>query len=321
MTTITRWMVLLAAFLLSIAGPIFAQAEGPIAAPPKFEVKRIASVPTPGPPPIPLPQLLQQVAKNEDAIQQAYSTYTFEQSIIVNELPGPTDTGGDFTVTDKISHEPDGERRERVLKPAVSTLKRAYLLRFEVDTFASVPFFILTTAQLANYNVTFEGDETLDEIHAYILRVQPKQIERAAPRFDGVVWVDDHDLAIVKSYGRFITDVAQSESMDHPFQEFEIYRENIMGHLWFPTYVDSDSVISLQDGELHLRLVMRSTNFQLAAMPGHPGQEQKASSPTPSLVPAQSSAPASGPSSAPPTPSAPGTAAHPPSTSFPPGKP
>jgi hypothetical protein len=286
MTLVPRSMMAIAGLVLFAAGPIFAQTEGPMAPPPKFEVKRVSSIPTPGPPPIPLPQLLQQVAKNEDAIQQAYFTYTFEQSITVRELPGPAGEGGDFGVTSHVSFEPDGQRHERVLKPAVSTLKRAYSIRFEVDKFTSVPLFILTTAHLGDYNVTFEGDETLDDIHTYILRVQPKRMERATRRFDGVVWVDDHDMAIVKSYGRFIKDVAEKESIDDPFQEFEIYRENIAGRLWFPTYVDSDSIISMEDGELRLRLVMRSSNFRLAS------------------APAQLPAPASGAAASPPQPAA-----------------
>jgi hypothetical protein len=278
MTLFPRPLITIAALALFAAGAAFAQVEGPMAPPPKFEVKRISSVPSPGPPPIPLPQLVQQVAKNEDAIQQAYLTYTFDQSINVRELPGPDGDGGDFSVASQISFEADGERRGRILKPSVSTLKRAALIRFELDKFTIIPPFILTTAHLGDYNVSFEGDEMLDDIHAYILRVQPKRVERATRRFDGVVWVDDHDLAIVKSYGRFIKDVAEKETIEDPFQEFEIYRENIAGHLWFPTYVDSDSVISLDDGQLQLRLVMRSTNFRVA----HHDQERTALPPFPS---------------------------------------
>jgi hypothetical protein len=293
MLTIIRRFVLVGVCLFYTAAPIPAQTEGPMAAPPKFEVKRISSVPTPGPPPIPLPQLVQQVARNEDAIQQAYFTYTFDQFIFVKELAGPDDPGGDFTVTSRVSFEADGQRREHVLKSAASTLKRAYSLRFELDKLTSAPLFILTTAQLPNYNVTFEGEEMLDEIHAYILRVQPKQIGRAIRRFDGVVWVDDHDVAIVKSYGRFVSDVAHSESIDEPFQQFEIYRENIVGQMWFPTYVDSDSVISQQDGDLHLSLVMHSSNFHAAGAAAISRSASQVSPPgsgstVPSSVPATS---------------------------------
>jgi hypothetical protein len=254
----------IAALLLLIVAPVFAQTEGPLTAPPKFEVKEISPTPPSATPPIPLPQLLQQVAKNEDAIRQAYTGYTFDQSTRVQELPAPGVPGGEFSAEGEVYRKPDGERYERVLKPPVSTLKRTIFEIPDVEKFVSLPFFILTTAELPHYNVTFEGDEKLDEIHAYILRVQPKQMERMTHRFNGVVWVDDHDMAIVKSYGRFITDVAQSETLQEPFVDFEIYRENITGHLWFPTYVRSDSVIAQKDGDLHLRLIMRSTNFQLS---------------------------------------------------------
>jgi hypothetical protein len=279
--------IFVAVLALVAAAPAFGQIEGPLAPPPKFEVKHISATPTPGPPPIPLPQLIQQVAKNEDASQQAFLTSSFEQSITVRELPGPAGEGGDFTVTAQVSFDPDGQRHGRIMKPAVSTLKRAALVRYELDKFTSIPLFILTTAHLNDYNVSFEGDETLDEIHTYILRVQPRQVSRASRRFDGVVWVDDHDMAIVKSYGRFVKDVAEKETIDDPFQSIEIYRENVSGRLWLPTYVDSESTISMDDGDLNLRLVMRATNFRFS----QPRQ----------TVPAAVS-----PSAAPPTPVQPG---------------
>lgn len=277
------------------APPVFAQAEGPIAPPPKFEVKDISPRPTSVTPPIPLPQLLQQVAKNEDAIQQAYVGYTFAQSTRVQELAAPGAPAGEFNVEGEVYRKPDGERYERVLKPPVSTLKRTVFEIPDVEKFVSLPFFILTTAELPHYNVTFEGDEKLDEIHAYILRVQPKQMERMIHRFDGVVWVDDHDMAIVKSYGRFITDVAQSETLQEPFLDFEVYRENVVGHLWFPTYVRSDSVIAQKDGDLHLRLIMRSTNFQPSTASGSPA----ASSTRPSTAPAAPATTTSAPTPSP----------------------
>ena len=44
--------------------------QGPIAPPPKYDVRRIPSVPHPGPPPIPEQQIIQRAAANEDVMKQ-----------------------------------------------------------------------------------------------------------------------------------------------------------------------------------------------------------------------------------------------------------
>src|SRR5580704_15807376 len=76
-----------------------AQDQGPIAAPPKFEVNRIPAVPHPGPPPIPVEVIIQKFAVNEDLAKRVYDTYNFTQTIRVEEL---SDDGGKFTATGQV---------------------------------------------------------------------------------------------------------------------------------------------------------------------------------------------------------------------------
>jgi hypothetical protein len=239
-----------------------------MAPPPKYETKTIPTRPTPAPPPMALPALVQQVARHEDVTQRAYLSYTFHEETHIAEAPGADGRDGEFSISGDVYSKPSGERYERISKHPVNTLQRATFPPEERQALARLPMFILTTAQLPNYDIAYEGDEKLDEIHTYILRVQPKQLERGTKRFDGVVWVDDRDLAVVKSYGRFVSDLIAEPSLDNPFTDFEIYRENVTSSYWFPTYIRSDSVLPVKDGEIHLRLVIRSSNFQpLSAAP------------------------------------------------------
>src|SRR5271163_1533708 len=46
------------------------EASGPAAPPPKFEVKRIPSVPHPGPPPIPVEVIIQKFSANENVMKK-----------------------------------------------------------------------------------------------------------------------------------------------------------------------------------------------------------------------------------------------------------
>ena len=112
--------------------------QGPMAPPPKFEVKRIPSVPHPGPPPIPEQEIIRRFAANEDAAKKVYESYDFEQTIRIEELSNP---GGKFTVTGEEYTRPDGQRFWRVVKPAESTLK---LTHYRLKTSARsrrCPFF------------------------------------------------------------------------------------------------------------------------------------------------------------------------------------
>jgi outer membrane lipoprotein-sorting protein len=247
------------ALLACIVPPSHAQSQGPITPPPKYEIKKVHPVPAPDPPPMPSEQIVKQFVQHEDEYKKAYNTYSFQQTFRIEEEPGQG-TGGEFTVSGVIYTKPDGQRFDRIIKQPLSTLKVSAFSLDDVRTFNSLPLFVLTSDVLSNYDVTYQGKEKLDELNTYIFRVKPRQVDRTHPRFDGAVWVDDRDFAIVKSYGQFVTDLA-GEGTKLPFKFFEIYRENI-GKFWFPTYVSSDESIAAKNGALHLRLVARSTDFK-----------------------------------------------------------
>lgn len=239
--------------------PSHGQSQGPITPPPKYEIKKIHPEPAPEPPSLPPEQIIRQFVGHEDEYKKAYNTYSFQQSVRIEEEPGQG-TGGEFTVTGVVYTKPDGERFDRIVEAPISTLKVSAFSLDDVRTFDGLPLFVLTSDVLPNYDVTYQGKEKLDELSTYIFRAKPKQVDRKHPRFDGAMWVDDHDFAIVKSYGQFVTDLA-GEGTKLPFKFFEIYRENI-GKFWFPTYVRSDESIAAKNGVLHLRLIARSSHFK-----------------------------------------------------------
>ena len=91
--------------------------------------------------------------------------------------------------------------------------------------------------------------------------------------------MDDHDLAIVESYGKFVTEVIE-EGAKLPFSLFETYRENFQDKYWLPTYTTSDDFIgSSPDDQFQLRLVIRSSDFKANASAA-PASAAPASVPT-----------------------------------------
>jgi hypothetical protein len=251
---------------LGITAPARAQNpqsdQGPMAPPPKFEVKRITAEPHPGPPPLPESEMLRRMAANEDVIKKEYSFYDFTQTVRIEELDNPA---GKFTVTGEMFTKQDGERYFRVVKPPESDLKQTHFTLADVRTIVSIPLFNLTSDELQHYNFKYAGQEKLDEINTYILQVKPKLLSRTRWYFEGVVWLEDRDYAIVKSYGRFVSEIAGSGTK-LPFTYFETFRENFQEKYWLPTYTRSDEEIPLGEGnQLRLHLVIRDTNFQKIA--------------------------------------------------------
>ena len=75
--------------------------------------------------------------------------------------------------------------------------------------------------------------------------------------FLGRVWVDDHDLQIVKTRGKGVP-----ETKTNKFPNVETYRELIDGHYWFPTYSYADEELIFDNGEpLHIRMKVRYSEF------------------------------------------------------------
>ncbi len=243
--------------------------QGPLPPPPKFEVHRLPSVPHPGPPPIPQEQIIQRFAANEDAMAKAYKTFTFTQTIRVEEFSNP---GGKFTATGQVYTKPDGGQFWRILGQPQSNLKTTTLTLEDVRTIATIPLFFLGSAEVGNYNFFYAGQDKLDEINTYVFQVKPKQLSRTRRYFEGAIWVDDHDLTIVKTYGKFVTEVEpETGGTRLPFTMFETYRENLEGKYWLPTYTNSDDFITKPNGdEFHLRLVIHSTDFKPNNEPAPP---------------------------------------------------
>jgi hypothetical protein len=255
------------AALVFSASTLRAQDPGPQAPPPTFKVERIPADPHPGPPPLPVDEIIHRFAAKEDVMKKVYDTYDFTQSIRMDEL---TDPGGKFSVTGEVYTKADGLRYLRVTKPAESSLKLMHFSLEDVRVIASMPEFPLTTEEIENYTFKYAGQEKLDQLITYIFQVKPKTLSRKKRYFEGVIWIDDHDFAIVKSYGKYVSEL-EGNGTALPFTMFETYRENFQSKYWLPTYTRSDDYYKSEgNDELPLRLVVHSTDFKLRATAAGP---------------------------------------------------
>ena len=247
--------------------------QGPLTPPPKREVTRIPVGGTAEAPPIPPEEIIRHFVQKEDDFLRARSAYTYRKTVRVQELAEDNKPAGEFQLVTEPAVGSDGKPYERIVQQPPSTLRRLTLAPEDLEIIARMPLFPLTTEQLSKYELTYAGKQPLDELSTYIFRVQPKQRERTRAYFEGVVWVDDRDLLIVKTYGKWVTETGDVASPELPFTMFETYREYTDGKYWFPTYARSDDVLKPKKGEVRIRLTIRWTDYKLPGSAAAPGAD------------------------------------------------
>jgi hypothetical protein len=267
-------IVLAATLLVFLAGisarPLAAQAkQGPLIPPPDKKVVTIPTTPAKvEPPPIPAEEIIRSFAQKEEEFLRARGGYTFRKTVRVVEFGDDGAPAGSFQFATEARVSPDGGYSERMVQRPQGALPDLMLQPEDLDILWRAPLFPFTPGQLAKYEFTYAGKEQVDELSTYLFQVKPRQVDRAHAYFDGVIWVDDRDLCIVKVYGKWVTETGDVFTPEAPFVFFETYRENVDGKYWFPSYVRSDAGLKLKDREAPLRLTVRWTDFKaLSATP------------------------------------------------------
>lgn len=260
-------------FLLAALGflgrPLFAQdaAQGPLAPPPEHHVTRIGTEPEPpAPPSLPEAEIIQRFSKKEDEYFVSQTHYTYRKTVRIQEFGPDGQPAGEFVVVMQPDRDADGKRYERVVERPHSTLQHFFLRSEDLEGLQRIPAFPLTTAQLVKYNLKYLGKEQVDELQCYIFQAKPKGVERQKAYFDGIVWVDAQYLEVVKTYGKWITDLGERREIPNlPFSLFETYRENVDGKYWFPNYARSDDTLDLKGLQIPVRIVIKWTDFKPAS--------------------------------------------------------
>jgi hypothetical protein len=205
-------------------------------------------------------EIIQKFASKETEFAKARENYTYRQTVRVLELDESTNTRGRHEVVSDIIFSQEGKRTERVVRAPVSTLKNLQLTPEDEQDLRSVQPFVLTSSEIDKYFVRYLGRETLDEIPCYVFSVKPKKMEQGQRYFSGLIYVDDRDLQIVKSYGR-ATGLLKKGS-DQQFPKFETYREQIDGKYWFPTYTAANDTLMFQNGPQPIRMTVKYEDYK-----------------------------------------------------------
>lgn len=232
--------------------------------------------------------IINKFAQHESDFKTARENYTYSQEVLVEDVsPNP----GDYQLDSEIVFTPQGRRYENITYAPQPSLHDFSLSPEDMKDLENIQPFVLTTEDLPKYDIEAAGTEKLDELNTYKFCVGPKRIEKNQRYFQGTVWVDSRDMAVVKTDGKAVPDIL-SGSNQNLFPRFVTYRENIEGTFWFPTYTHADDFLHFSQGDVHMRMTVRYKNYKRFGSTIQLGQSREIPAGTPSNSSPSQTAPA-----------------------------
>jgi len=251
----------LALVLSAAPASLRAQVAGPMQPPESTKFPTPPPPSKPEPPALPPDEIIRRFAAKEDEMLRAIMGYTFQKDVRIQEMGSDNKPTGQLEIVTQLRITPEGKFIEKPVSRQPSTLHYVDLQRGDSDLLAPTPLFPLTTAILPKYIITYGGKQPLDELSAYYFTVKPRALERARAYFSGVVWVDTQDLVIVKTMGKWVTEIGDVTASNLPFTVFETYRQQVGKNLWFPAYSRSDDFIQSGDASVPVRVIVKWSDF------------------------------------------------------------
>jgi hypothetical protein len=206
-------------------------------------------------------KIIQEFAAKEKLFKEARNNYTYHQTNKVEEFGADGDIDGVYEQEWDILYDDNGQRIERVTYAPTETLKRLILTKEDLYAFRNTNPFVLTSDELSEYEVKYLGHVKVDEITAYVFSIRPRELQKGRQYFQGVIWVDDRDLQIVKSEGKPVPE-PKTKGVENLFPRFTTYREQIDGKYWFPTFTTAEDTLYFSTGSVHMKEIIRYSEYK-----------------------------------------------------------
>jgi hypothetical protein len=204
----------------------------------------------------------------ESAVKQARLHYTYKQDVLMQTLSG-TRVTGEFHEVTTVSYDAKGRRQEQVTFAAQPSLRGIQLTREDMEDIRAIMPLVLGSEDLPQYNLTYEGQQHVDDLDTYVFHAAAKKPEKDQRYFDGRIWVDAQDFQIVKLCGKSGPEKVQVKKHERPdlHPMFVTYRQQIDGRYWFPAYTRSDDTLHFRNGSVRLREIIKYTAYKRADAP------------------------------------------------------
>ena len=192
-------------------------------------------------------EVIRQFSEKESEFYEAWKEYAYRQIAQIRVL----DVNGvprreTMTIISEIVFNDNGTREVNVVRRA-DNLRSVSFTREDQEVIDNLQPFALTTKELPLYSLAYEGKEKVDELTCYVFSVKPKSTKGGKIYFEGRIWVDDHDLQIVRTVGKPVP-----QKKNNLFPDFETIRQMIDEKYWFPVWTHADSRLRFPDQTVHI---------------------------------------------------------------------
>jgi hypothetical protein len=206
-------------------------------------------------------EIIKRFAAKEKDFKEARDQYTYRQDVKVMTLDGDTPDGAYQEVFD-VTFDDQGHKIKNVVFAPQPTLQRIQMTEEDFDDIENRLPFVLTSDEVAEYDILYVGQQKQDELNTYVFDIAPKQIVGKKRYFQGRIWVDDHDYQIVETYGKTVPDIKKKKGQENLFPKFTTWREQIDGEYWFPTYTRAEDTLQFSLGGVKIREIIKYTNYR-----------------------------------------------------------
>ena len=208
-------------------------------------------------------QIIEKFAGKEKEFKEARDQYTFRQDVRVQTIDGDT-VNGEYREVFDVTYDNQGHHLENVTYAPQSTLTEIMMSPEDLQDIRHLLPFVLTSDEIPEYDILYIGQQQEDELHCYVFDIAPKKIEGKKRYFQGRIWVDDHDLQIVKTSGKTVPDIRKKNN-ENLFPKFTTWREQVDGQYWFPAYTKADDTLHFRSGayqDVHIREIIKYTDYK-----------------------------------------------------------
>jgi hypothetical protein len=219
--------------------------------------------------PVDVERIIRAFTQKETEFRKALNEYGFRREAVVQTIAWGGQVSGEYMRVSSFVFDDSGNRFEKILKFPIPTISEIQITPEDLEDLGGVQAFALESSKIGEYDFAYAGKDKIDEVDTYVFDVTPKILadkgrldalkksKKPERYFQGRIWVDDHDLQIVKARGKGVPEFEQR------FPTFETYREQIDGKYWFPTYTYADDELNFKTGQtVHLRLRIKFTDFE-----------------------------------------------------------
>ena len=122
-------------------------------------------------PATPADEIIKKFAAKESEFQEALNHYTYRRMARVQTIDDDTNkVDGEWYQVDDVTFDPTGRRMEKTVFAPESSLQRVMMSPSDLQDIQKGYPFVLTTEEIAQYNVKYVGRQKVDEVRLLRLR-------------------------------------------------------------------------------------------------------------------------------------------------------